>query len=156
MFIVTHAAIGALLGEELSAHPILVFVLAFLAHFLTDLIPHGDTHLYKGYLAGTKVKKALLFVGVDTLITVFFIVYLFARVIMDHRLAVAMGVGGGILPDVLVALYELFRFRWLQSFHRLHFYFHNLVNSRIGDLSLPTGMVMEVLILTVLISRVIW
>ncbi|GEM_PF-3732031 len=43
MFIVTHAAIGALIGEELPNHPMLAFVLAFLAHFLTDLIPHGDT-----------------------------------------------------------------------------------------------------------------
>ncbi len=102
------------------------------------------------------MKKALLFVGVDTIVTAFFIVYLFARVIMDHRLSVAMGVFGGVLPDVLVALYELFHFKWLQGFHRLHFYFHNVVNSRIGDLSLPTGMVMEVFILMMLISRVIW
>ena len=156
MFIVTHAAIGALNGEELPGHPILVFTLAFLAHFLTDLIPHGDTNLYKGFMNGTKVKKALVFVGLDTVVAIFFAMYLFTRVIIDHRLSVVMGVIGGVLPDAPVAIYELFHFKWLRWFHKVHFYFHNLVNSRTGDLSLQTGMSMEVPVLAFFIYHVIW
>lgn len=155
MFIATHAAIGALIGEEFASHPVVSFVLAFGAHFLTDLIPHGDTNLYKGYVAGTKVKKAMLIVGADAVLTALFIAYLFAIVVVDHRIAIVAGVIGGVLPDVLVAIYEVTHWKWLAWFHRLHFYFHNLINSRTGDLSLRTGMIMEVLILSGLLYRLI-
>ena len=156
MFIITHSIIGALIGEKLNNHPVIAFVLAFIAHFFTDLIPHGDTNLYKGYVAGTKVKKALLFIAADVVATTLFVLYLFTRVIIDHRIAIIMGVLGGILPDLLVALYEISHTKWLKWFYKLHFYFHDFISSRIGDLSLPTGTIMEVIILIILLVHVVW
>lgn len=155
MFIVTHAAIGALIGEAFPGNPWVAFWVSFVVHFLTDLIPHGDTNLYKGYVNGTKIKKALLFIGVDVAATVFFIVYFFLRVFVDHRLAIVMGVVGGVLPDVLVAVHEIFHIKYLEWFHRLHFYFHNLINKRTGDLSLQNGMIMEIVLLSVMVYTVI-
>lgn len=155
MFIVTHAAIGALIGEELPAHPFIAFFISFFVHFLTDLIPHGDTNLYKGFVNGTKIKKALLFIGVDALITVFFIIYLFFRVFVDHRIAIVLGLIGGVLPDILVAIHEVFHVKWLAWFHKLHFYFHNLINTKTGDLSLRNGMILECVVLAVMIYSVL-
>jgi len=101
MFVATHAAIGALFGEMMPSHPILVFVLSFITHFFTDMIPHGDTHLIKGFEAGTGIKKAVLIQSADTLATVLFVIYLFTRVVMNQRIAVVMGVVGGVLPCLL-------------------------------------------------------
>ncbi len=155
MFIVTHAAIGAVIAEALPTHPFLAFTLAFLVHFLTDLIPHGDTGLYKGYVAGTQVKTAYLFVGIDALATVISVIYLLTKIVFDHRLAITMGIVGGVLPDMLVAIYEVFRPKWLRWFHRLHFYFHNLISGKIGDLSLQNGFIVEIVVLGALIYKLV-
>jgi hypothetical protein len=155
MFIINHAAIGALLGEALPAHPLLAGLFSFGIHFISDAIPHGDTNLYKGYVAGTKVKKAIVILSIDVVAAILFTIYLFSRVVIDHRAAVIMGVVGGVLPDLLVALDELFHLKALHWFHRLHFYFHNLINHRTGDLSLRTGMIMETVLLTLLLIFVL-
>lgn len=155
MFVATHAAIGALLGEVMPSHPFLVFVLSFITHFFTDMIPHGDTHLIHGFENGTGAKKAVFIQSADSFVTILFIIYLFTRVIINHRIAVVMGVVGGVLPDVLAASYDVFHFKWLKGFHTFHRGFHNFINKRTGDLSLRNGMIMEVIILSGLLYFVI-
>lgn len=155
MFVATHAAVGALFGEILPSHPVLTFVFAFAIHFLMDLIPHGDSLLYVGYSNGKKVSTAIMIQIFDTIVMAGFVIYLLTQVVAHQRLAVITGIIGGILPDVLVMLYELFRFKWLKKFHYIHKYFHNWLTSRIGDLSLRNGMIMESIILTSLIFIVV-
>lgn len=151
MFIVTHAAIGGLLGQTLPTHPVLVGAFSFGVHFVTDAIPHGDTNLYKGYVAGTKMKKAIIILAVDAVAAAVFFAYLLWRVPDEHRLPVIVGVLAGVLPDILVAISELLHVDALRWFHRLHFHFHNIINRRTGDLSLRAGMIMETVILGVLL-----
>lgn len=155
MFTVTHAALGALIAEAMPNHPVAAFFLAFFAHFLTDLVPHGDTGLYKGYVSGSTVKKAVLYIGMDAVATVIFIAVLLRSFVTDHALTVALGTIGGILPDVLVGVYEATKISWLKPFHRLHFYFHNMISGKIGDFSLRTGFVFEVIVITVLSMKLL-
>lgn len=153
MFVITHAAIGALLGEYSAGHPAVAFSLGMASHFLTDIIPHGDTHLYKNYIAGTKVKRAVAYVLVDSIATIFFILFILNSGLVTDKFAVSMGIVGGVLPDFLVGLVELFNVRWLRWFHRLHFFFHNLVCSRKGDIPFSSGFAMQVVFLFVLFSK---
>lgn len=155
MFVATHAAIGALFGELIPAHPLIVFTLAFVTHFAMDLIPHGDSMLYHGYLNGERVKTAMMIQILDTIVMIGFAIYLITQVVVHQRLAVITGIVGGILPDALVALYELFHFKWLKRFHGMHKYFHNWLTSRIGDLSLRNGLIMEGIVLTTLMIIVV-
>ena len=155
MFVVTHAAIGALIGEAMPNHPIVVFVLAFIAHFFTDMIPHGDTHLIHGFENGSGAKKAVIIQTTDSIVALLFTIYLLTRVIVHHRIAVLSGVIGGVMPDILAASYDVFHFKWLKGFHIFHRNCHNFINKRTGDLSLRNGMIMEVIILLVLLHFVI-
>jgi hypothetical protein len=155
MFVATHAAVGALFGEMIPSHPILVFALAFIVHFFMDLIPHGDTILYHAYSQGDKKKLAMFIQISDAIIMICFAVYLCTQVIVHQRLTVIMGIAGGVLPDALVALYELFHFKCLKKFHHVHKFFHNWLTSRIGDLSLMNGMIMESVILSTIIFIVV-
>ncbi len=154
MFLVTHAAIGALVGELFPNHPYLAFVLGFCSHLLTDIIPHGDTKIYKGYIAGSKVKRAIAYVMLDGVITVFFILTLFNTHVYDHRFAVSMGVAGGVLPDLLVAMYEIFHVKALKWFHKFHFFFHNMISGK-HDLPFPVGFAMQLLLLVPLLGRLL-
>src|SRR5512133_2300013 len=103
MFVATHAAVGALFGEVMPSHPILVFVLAFVVHFFMDMIPHGDSLLYHAYSKGDRKKLAMFIQISDIVIMICFAVYLCTQVIVHQRLAVIMGIAGGVLPDALVA-----------------------------------------------------
>ncbi len=153
MFVTTHAALGALVAEAFPGHPVLAFVLGMASHFITDIVPHGDTGLYKGYVAGSKVKRAVAYVVIDSVVAILFVLFLFNTHLFENRLSISLGIAGGVLPDLLVAVYELFRVRGLKWFHRVHFFFHNMVSGRWGDLSFPSGFAMQILFLAALLTR---
>jgi hypothetical protein len=154
MFITTHALIGALIGERLADTPALAFGLGLVSHFLADIIPHGDSNLYKGYVSGSKVKRAVAYVTVDTLVAMLFVMALFNTHLNEHRLAISLGIFGSVLPDLLVAMYQLFRVEKLRGFNKFHFFFHNLITSRKGDIPLSLGVVMQLIVLAFLMVRV--
>lgn len=153
MFITTHSALGALVAELVPNHPVLAFVLGVGSHFLSDIIPHGDTHLYKGFVSGSKVKRAIAYVTIDGVVAIFFILFLFNTRLFENRLSISMGIVGGVLPDLIVGVYEVTRFKSLRWFHRVHFYFHNMLSSRHGDLTFASGFAMQMVFLAALITR---
>ena len=153
MFITTHAALGVLAAELVPHHPIAAFVLGVASHFLSDIIPHGDSGLYKGYVSGSKVKRAIAYVTLDGVASILFVLFLFNTSIADDRATMSMGILGGVLPDLIVAAYEVTRAKWLRWFHRLHFFFHNMVSSRHGDLRFASGFAMQVIFLAALLTR---
>lgn len=156
MFITTHALIGALIAEQMPSHPYLAFVAGMASHFIADVIPHGDTDLYKGYISGSKskVKRAIAFVMLDGIVALFFVLFLFNTKFVEHRLAISFGIAGAVLPDLLVGLYEATQLQGLRWFHRLHFFFHNLVTARKGDLAFRYGVAMQMVLLAIVFSRV--
>jgi len=155
MFITTHAAMGALIGELLPTHPALAFFVAMAAHFAIDIVPHGDTGLYKEYIAGSKIKRAVAFVTVDGVIALLLVTYLFVHWWAVPERAIAFGITGGVLPDLLVGVYEVTHARALRWFHRLHFFFHNLISSRTGDVSLGAGLVVEAMVFAIVLTRLV-
>ncbi|MDO8583737.1 MAG: hypothetical protein Q7R83_00995 [bacterium] len=154
MFVTTHAAIGALVAEAFPDHPWLAFFLAIASHFLSDMIPHGDSGIYKGYVAGSKVRRAIAYVVLDSIVCVYFVLFLFNTKVFENRMSISMGIVGGVLPDFLVAIYELTKAPFLKWFHRLHFFFHSMISGRTGDLTFPAGFAMQILFLAALISRI--
>jgi hypothetical protein len=155
MLIFTHAAVGALIGETIPLHPVLAFLLAFLIHFAMDAIPHGDSHLYKEYVTGKNSKKAVIITLIDIAAMLLLVAILFGWYHIDHPAAVAAGVIGGILPDILSALHGVFGIRRTQWLHTLHFFFHDFIVKRTGDLPFRVGMTMEVVIAAVLCVNVL-
>ncbi len=150
MFITTHAVIGALVGVEFASKPFIAFVVGLISHFLVDIIPHGDSSLYKGYVSGARVKRAIAYVTLDSLVGMLFVLGLFNTQFVEHRLAISMGIIGSVIPDLLVAIYEVFRIKELRWFHRLHFFFHNLITSKKGDIPMTAGIAMQLVILGLL------
>lgn len=156
MFITTHALIGALVAEQMPTHPYLAFFMGMVTHFLADIIPHGDSNLYKGYISGSKSKmrKAVAYVMLDGIVALFFVLFLFNTKFVEHRYAISLGIVGGVLPDLLVGLYEATQIQGLRWFHRVHFFFHNLISSRKGDIALHYGIAMQLVLLFVVWSQV--
>lgn len=127
MFIVGHAAAGALIGEQLAgSSPLFAFGMGFVSHFLLDLIPHGDRHHVVDYFHGQKknIGKFYNELMIDALMTVIMVSVLMMSKSLD-RDSVAWGIIGGVLPDLLVGLHEKFKSTKLKAFTKFHFMVHN-------------------------------
>ena len=140
MTLTTHAVIGAVIGGA-TGNPQLAFWLSFVSHFLVDIIPHGDRDMYEGHKSKTAQKRALAYVTTDAAVAVI-VVALMLALSPERTLtfAIAAGIIGSVLPDVITGYYELFEPRWLTWFHKMHFFFHNLVSDRTGDIPLRYGL----------------
>ncbi len=155
MFVATHTIIGAVIGAAFPNHPVVAFIGAFVGHFLTDMIPHGDTKLYRDHLVGSRKLLARIYLIGDIVVAVGIIAYLLQQSIIQTHPTIAIGILGSVLPDLIVGLYEAFKWKWTTHFHRLHFFFHNFISSRTGDLPLYAGVVMELGITSLLFFRLV-
>ena len=158
MFLATHATVGAMIGRA-CPNPILAFVLAFASHFLMDMIPHGDSHVYESYSQGKRVRLAVSYTMIDAVVTAYLVVGISQAHLFDNGFNVAAGIIGGLLPDLLIGVYEVTKSKLLVPFHRFHFFMHNLVVNRKwitqnGDFSFFTGVSYQLVILAVLQMRI--
>lgn len=161
MFLAVHALIGAVAGNAVQS-PIAAFSLGFISHFFTDMIPHGDEHMYEGYKNGNKVTRALLYVGMDALMTVVLLLVVFLKQDFFSPLNVAMGVIGGLLPDLMVGLFEMLKpkrrtwfARKLSWFHGFHMKNHHFLIKHVRkerDIPLRYGLAMQGVVLTLLVK----
>ena len=156
MTLLVHSAVGTIIGGALSAHPLLAFFSSFASHFLIDMIPHGDSHVYARYKRKERVKHAIAIVVLDAAATILFILFLFNTKIFASSLSVSLAIAGGILPDVLIAITEFYKPRWLIKYHAFHFYMHNFIVHRYKfEWSQLGGLGFQAVILYFLIGRIL-
>jgi hypothetical protein len=128
MLLTVHAAAGAIIGQQIN-NPILAFVLAFVSHFILDMIPHGDQDWIDEYKGDqkSKVKKILSIVVIDAVILLGLLIsrYFYIDSFMPN-LNIAVGILGGILPDLLVACHELSD-KLFKNIYKFHFIMHDLI-----------------------------
>ena len=164
MFLAVHAAVGALAGNAVNS-PVAAFSLGFISHFFADMVPHGDEHMYEGFKNGKKVLRALLYVGLDAVGTVALIAVIFLKQDFFSTLNVALGIIGGLLPDLLVGLFEVVKpkrrnwfsrkLSWFHGFHMAnhHFIIKHVRNER--DIPFRYGLLMQGVVLSLLIKMVL-
>lgn len=160
MFLAVHAAIGALAGNAVDS-PTAAFSLGVISHFFSDMIPHGDEHMYEGYKSGNKVTRALLYVGADALGTIVLISLFFIKEDFFSPLNVALGIVGGLLPDLLVGLFEVLKPKkrnWfnlhLAKFHGFHMKNHHFLIKHVRkekDIPFRYGLMLQGVVLSTLV-----
>jgi hypothetical protein len=167
MFMVVHAAAGALAGEAVS-RPVAALVLGIISHFFLDMIPHGDEAIYQGYLSGkkSKRKRAYFHVGLDALATLVLVTAMFLFQDFTRPANVAWGIAGGLLPDLMVGLSHAFRphkhkgIRWrLDRYSAFHRWNHSYIISRWKrfekDIPFATGLVYQGVLLFILVKIIL-
>jgi xanthine/uracil permease len=165
MFLAVHAAVGAIAGNAVS-NPVAAFSLGFISHFFTDMIPHGDENMYEGYKNGQKVTRAVLYVALDSIATIVLIAVFFIRQDFFNPVNVALGIAGGLLPDLLVGAVEILKpknKRWLSLqmnwFHGFHMKNHHLVIGTFRkmerDIPLKYGLLLQGVVLTLLVRIIL-
>lgn len=145
--------------------PAAAFSLSFLLHFLLDMIPHGDLVVYEGYKKRRGIRKAIIHTSLDALMVVIMLTIIFSLGHMiSAEIAVAAGIVGGLLPDLLVALFELTQpkgTRWsgrqLTKFHDWHMRNHVFLIKKFfrGDVPLKYGYLIQAVVIVVLLKLIL-
>ncbi|MBI4142298.1 hypothetical protein HY480_00305 [Candidatus Uhrbacteria bacterium] len=145
MFLTVHGAVGALIGVSVSS-PLTAFALGVLSHGVVDMIPHGDDALFERPTRAERLRLLLTATAIDVLLlgTVLFVV--FRPDLRTPPLAVLAGVFGGMLPDMLQGMNDLFpSLRFFGTFKRFHNRIHSgIIRSR-GTFRM--GMMVQVVLL---------
>jgi len=154
MFLTVHASAGIFLGSQLHS-PWLAFGLGYFSHLLLDLVPHGDEQLAaKNQYPETQRKWRLFYLaGLDTLglITLFWLLTSSKSVILTP--AILWGMLGAVAPDYLWGLHKIIPLIILKPIHRLHNWFHHLLNY---CLPFPFGIIIQLVTLGYFIYLIIY
>lgn len=154
MTLTTHAAIGAAIGSAVG-NPVIGFALGAASHFLVDMIPHGDNQLADLFRIHKKRRKlAVAYVMVDGVIAMYMIMAVFLVRTDGTHLAFAAAISGSILPDLLVGLSDILRWKVLKKFCKLHFYFHDFFSRKHGDVKLQYALVGQAVFVALLLKHI--
>ncbi|MBI4435568.1 hypothetical protein HY630_02760 [Candidatus Uhrbacteria bacterium] len=118
------------------------------------MIPHGDTGIADNYRVHKRRRKqAIAYVMVDAIIAIIFVLLLANTRDIESLRAYSWGIVGGVLPDLLVGIYEVTKTRLLRWFNRLHFYFHDYFVRRRGDVPLYYAIMAQIVLIAYLQTK---
>ena len=126
MFLIVHAAAGALIGESLNP-PLLSFASGIGSHALLDIIPHGDEIIGRLFVRKGCIKWLVALAFIDVLAAASLVVVLWMAGLFPNAAGALAGALGSILPDVLVGLSELSHGKLWPDFTKLHMANHRLL-----------------------------
>lgn len=143
-----HALTGGVIAYKIQ-NPIISLLLAFLSHFIIDLLPHWNPSLHKekkklGYI-GNKTKVIIF---IDCAIGLFLGLWLALKKLPDYSqtAVVLLGCLMAILPDLVEAPYYLLnkksrKLKWLRDFQGKHQF----------NVSFLPGIIYQIIFITVLL-----
>jgi len=126
MIITPHILVGATIGSKISSLP-LIFITAFLAHFVLDMIPHWEysiARIKKDKKISKKSYGESLKIAIDSLFAII-IIFLLTRNSFN-QFKIMFGGFSGIVPDILLMASWLKPSKPLIILKRFHYWIHCL------------------------------
>lgn len=124
MYLIAHTSLSLVIGAT-TTNPVWAFILAFLAHFVLDAIPHDSKKMYlwQQNLSLKKVNKILFLIEVIEFILIFCLLlslYFQQKLILSWTMLAA--IIGGVLPDVIWGINNLThkKIKILNKYHQWH------------------------------------
>ena len=151
MLLSVHATVGAVIGQHVDSS-LLAFVLAFISHFILDIIPHGDEQLIKAYREDFKNKGMKYLIIFDLITTIILIPLLFYSGKIAFNLPVIWGIIGGIIPDFMVAIHEISHKHFTRT-HKIHYWAHDKVCTKLNwTMPLKLGLIVQIIIIYLILK----
>ena len=118
------------------------------------MVPHGDTGLADNYKIHKRNRKtALAYVMIDAVIAILFVLLLANTRDLISLRTFSWGIVGGVLPDLIVGVYEITKTPLLKWFNTLHFAFHDFFVKRKGDVPLYYALLAQVVLIAYLQTK---
>ncbi|MFA6522462.1 MAG: hypothetical protein WCT24_02660 [Patescibacteria group bacterium] len=153
MTLTTHTAIGAVIGFHIG-NPILGFLIGFCFHFLMDIIPHGDSKISDSYRILKKKRWPVAYATVDGVIALYLMLFILGFKSHFDQTIVTASIIGSVLPDLIIGLYELTKSRYLKWFFKLHFWVHDILIKKFGDIDLPYALAYQAVIIIAILQTI--
>lgn len=149
MLLTIHGAVGALIGEQTNSLS-LAFIMGFVSHFLLDIIPHGDRHAEDAVKNKKKLRKIIYEAIFDTSWGIIFLIVYFTLAYKNHSnfYPVIAGIGGAVLPDILVMIYNLNK-KYFFRINFLHLKIHEIIKK---EISYPLAIILQILLFFILLN----
>lgn len=145
MLLVVHAATGALIAQHVP-NAAWAFVLAFIAHFIMDFIPHGDHEVVAKFKKNKQTMAMYFYLISDWISTLIFVLAFLATDAATANPAILWGILGGVIPDVLVLFFYLSNGNILHNFTYRHHQIHNFFPERKNTtVSFRSAMIVQAL-----------
>lgn len=156
MNLLVHTTAGVIVAQY-TRNPLLGFFYGLISHLILDLIPHGDSAMYKKYKnKEISVKKAAAKTVLDAIISIVLAVIFFNVNLPSSDWILSWAIIGAVIPDVLIGLYEFMDPRapkWLRIIHKWHFKNHDLIAKKF-DLSLKHGLLFQTIVFLLLMQKI--
>lgn len=153
MTVSTHVTVGVAIGVTLQ-NPLIAFIAGFLSHIILDIIPHGDSKLAHKMLVEKKRTLPLIYGIMDYIIAIYLLLLFLNILEINNMRTFTFAIAGSILPDLIVVIHEASQKKLFNGFNKIHFFFHDLVSKKYGDVPLFLGISYQ-LVFIVLISGLI-
>ncbi|MBU0649073.1 hypothetical protein KJ969_03160 [Patescibacteria group bacterium] len=152
MLILTHALTGAVIGQVVR-HSALAFIFGWVMHFVMDMIPHGDSKDYAQYKKTGVIPKWQIYQMIfDNVIMFGLMIYLLIFNVESYWWPTFWGILGSILPDIIVAIHECRPSKITRPFHKLHFYFHDLIPDRWRDIRFRYAVIIQIVLIVIMLK----
>ena len=133
------------MAAKYSGNIFVGFFLAIFLHFIFDLIPHGDENLVDDPKNPT--RKELNFIAIiatlDIIIMSLILIFLWYFGKLQADIIIALGVFGGLLPDLMNGIYIIFKIKFLKPLTDFHEKIHNIIPFK---LTLGQGLIFQIFV----------
>lgn len=149
----THTAIGTVIGLYIL-NPFLGFFVGLVSHFLVDIIPHGDGDMRseEERKLDKNNKKVFLYGTLDVLIAFFLLIIVVNIRNPEFTLPLTMAIAGSVLPDLIVGIHDATKWKFLEKFVAIHWFFHDLYIKRYKDIKLRYSLAGQAVFIVGLLS----
>lgn len=134
MILTPHAIVGATLANLLPEEPLLGFSIAYISHYLLDVLPHVDYKINNFLDDNTKSVKSIiknasaaldfLYIFFDFIFAVLICSVLFIRS-RETAVITFIGLIGGVLPDFFQFLYYKYKIQPFIILQKIHDVVHH-------------------------------
>jgi len=149
MFLTVHSTVAIAITQSIT-NPIGAFFVGLLSHYILDFIPHGDEK-FKNFKV-SQMGKAAIIDHFGVLIILISLFLLKPNFIFSFNIICALV--GAMLPDWLVAIYELSAksenciikkiHHFITPLQSFHIYIHRLIKYNI---SFSSGIILQIIFL---------
>ncbi|MEK7653287.1 MAG: hypothetical protein AAB358_02320 [Patescibacteria group bacterium] len=161
MFITVHAVAATIVGKQIH-NSALAFLVGMLSHFILDMIPHGDENLGDKFF-GIKIrekrdlKMIALYGACDAFVLAIYLIFLFKNFSFAKEDSVSWAIIGGLLPDIMVVIYKMRRFKILKKPVAWHFKIHHFLIAKTKfNPPLKYGVIMQIFLFAALLFFVFY
>ena len=129
MFLVTHAAIAAVLADRIGLGSAAAFAAGWASHYLADAVPHGDEQAGDWARRKNEVRRYALLAGIDAVILAAALASVFLAGGFDP--AILAAAAGATVPDVLWGVEKTLGRTIFGPHLKFHHRVHNLFGWRL-------------------------